>query len=149
MGSNSGGDYRWFAPVHSRSHADGVPTAGNCMTDTCPRLDGQDKSVTKGGRNRSACFQERLEVDFGGFLKAQDRLATVSTMGMTSGQQPRFRDPDTVRIATHLNLGKRDNHSDLRVYELGDRVNRAVPMPSNCPPALARQASRSSRPTGN
>ncbi len=96
------------------------------MTDTCPRLDGQDKSVTKGRRDGSACFQESLEVDLGGFLKAQDRLATVTTMGMTPGQQPRFRDPHTVRVATHLNLGKRDNHSELRIYELRDWVNRAV-----------------------
>src|ERR1700692_459810 len=96
------------------------------MTDTCPQLDGQDKSVTKGGRDGSARFQERLEVILGGFLKAQDRLATVTTMGMTPGQQPRFRDPDTVRVATHLNLGKWDNHADHRVYEFSDRVNRAV-----------------------
>src|SRR5882724_12099626 len=112
------------------------------MTDICPRLDRQNKSVAKGGRDRSACFQQRLKMGLGGFLKAQNRFAPVAPMRMTPMQQLRFRDPDTILVAAHLNLGKRDNHRVCRISELLEGVNLWVDS------TLPKPRSPSSMPAG-
>jgi hypothetical protein len=51
-------------------------------------------------------------VDFGGFLEPQQRLSAVMPMGMATGKQPGFGNPDAFFILPQLNFGNRDNHCD-------------------------------------
>ena len=91
--------------------------------DICPRSDRQDETLTKRGWNRSARLQQGLQMLFGGLLKSQNRLATVTTMSMAPRQQPRLGNPYAVLVPAHLNLGNWDNHPADTISEVSCMVN--------------------------
>jgi len=70
----------------------------------------ENKFIAEGWRNWAASFEQCFQVSFGCLLKAEDRLAPVSSMRVTPGQKAGFGNPHPVFIAARLNLGNRDYH---------------------------------------
>ena len=51
---------------------------------------------------------------FGGFLKTQQRFATVLAAGVAAGEELGLGDPNAVLIFPHLNFGNGNNHYATR-----------------------------------
>src|SRR5262245_23377970 len=54
----------------------------------------EDKFVPKGGRNRAARFQQRLQMRLRGLLKTQCCLSPIASVRMASRQQRGLGDPN-------------------------------------------------------
>lgn len=71
----------------------------------------EDEFVAEGGRNRAPRFHQRLQMRFGGLLKAQDGFTAVASVRVTAGEQFAFRDEEAVLIAPDFDLGNGNDHA--------------------------------------
>jgi hypothetical protein len=110
MDSNNADDRRRCGRDGIQSPLGGVRVAGNSTMDISPRSGGQNKLVAECGRDWTATFEERLQVGFGGFLKAENCFAAIFAMCVAAGEQSGFRNPDAVFILTHLNPREWNEH---------------------------------------
>src|SRR5437870_134212 len=70
----------------------------------------ENKFIAEGWRNWATSFEQCFQVSFGCFLKAENRLAPVSSVRVTAGQEAGFGNPHPIFIAARLNLSNWDYH---------------------------------------
>ena len=123
MDSRSAGDCQTCEPTRNQFCAADAPVGDSCRSDTCPRLNRQDKSIAKCGRNRSPRLQKRFQVCLRRLLESQNSFTSVASMRMTTGQQFRLRDPHPAFIAAQLNLRSGNNHGRNTISEPFRTIN--------------------------
>lgn len=86
---------------------------------------GENKFVAEGERDGASGFEQRLQMRFGGLLKAKGGFAAVATVRVATRQERGFGDPDTILVLTELNFRERNNHCAVTVTRSPTVVKRA------------------------